>query len=237
MMLEIAKRDSRITGGAITGSGAMGSEDDHSDVDVAFGVREEESYSGIFNDWTVAIDGLFGVVHQFDLPAEHATFRLFLLSDGLEVDVGLCPSASFGPRGKAFKLAFGHKAEVKPNPDSFDRLVGLCWHHALHAFTAIQRQKLWQAEYYVGALRDHVMELACLRLGLPALYARGIDQLPSDLLDSFKTTLAVSIDAHELERALAATFPAYVEEVRIVDPELARRLETTIARRWQPDLG
>ena len=70
-----------------------------------------------------------------------------------------------------------------------DQLVGLCWHHVLHADAAIARGRGWQAEFYISALRDHAMELACARLGLPAIYARGVDKLPTEILTTFEAAL------------------------------------------------
>ncbi len=34
------------------------------------------------------------------------------------------------------------------------------WHHALHARASIGRGRLWQAEYWIGAVRDLVLALA-----------------------------------------------------------------------------
>src|SRR5687767_15349916 len=38
--------------------------------------------------------------------------------------------------------------------------------YALHARACIERGRVWQAEHYVGAVRDHAVSLACLREGL-----------------------------------------------------------------------
>jgi hypothetical protein len=39
----------------------------------------------------------------------------------------------------------------------------------------------WQAEHWISAMRDHVITLACVRLGYPAHYAKGAHLLPEDL--------------------------------------------------------
>ena len=45
--------------------------------------------------------------------------------------------------------------------------------YAFHARACIERGRVWQAEHYVGAVRDHALSLACLREGRPAVQARG----------------------------------------------------------------
>ncbi len=52
-------------------------------------------------------------------------------------------------------------------------------HHAVRARYAIERGRLWQAEYWTSAVRDHALMLACKRLGLEAGLGRGFDALPS----------------------------------------------------------
>ena len=42
--------------------------------------------------------------------------------------------------------------------------AGLGWHHVLHARSCIERGKVWQAEYWISAVRDYTITLACLAL-------------------------------------------------------------------------
>ncbi|WP_225448257.1 hypothetical protein [Streptacidiphilus sp. P02-A3a] len=45
----------------------------------------------------------------------------------------------------------------------------------------VERQRWWQAEHWVSAVRDQVLALACLRLGHPTGYAKGAHLLPPEL--------------------------------------------------------
>ena len=51
-LLELAHNDQRITGAAITGSGAASREDQWSDVDLAFGVNTTANLPSVLSDWT-----------------------------------------------------------------------------------------------------------------------------------------------------------------------------------------
>src|SRR5439155_2330539 len=69
-----------------------------------------------------------------------------------------------------------------PTPPVAGDVFGWGVIYALHARACIERGRVWQAEHYVGAVRDHALSLACLRQGLPAVQARGYDDLSADTL-------------------------------------------------------
>src|SRR6185437_2509 len=120
------------------------------------------------------------------------TYRVFLLPDALQFDLSMTPAAEFRPAGPRFRLLFGETAPGEPRfpapPDAAD-LFGWGVIYALHSRACIERGRLWQTEHYVGAVRDHALALACLREGLPAVQARGYDDLSVE-------TLARFADAH-----------------------------------------
>src|SRR5262249_4933144 len=83
--------------------------------------------------------------------------------------------------------------------------------YALHARACIERGRVWQAEHYVGAVRDHALSLACLQRGLPAVQARGYDDLPPEILARFGGTHVESGEPDALRRALAASVLSLVD--------------------------
>jgi hypothetical protein len=107
--------------------------------------------------------------------------------------------------------------------------TGLVRHHALHARICIERGRWWQAEHWISAMRDHVITLACLRLGYPAYYAKGAHLLPDDLTAPLAATLVRAPEEAELRRALAATIDVVTGELERSDPALATRLQPMFA--------
>jgi hypothetical protein len=67
---------------------------------------------------------------------------------------------------------------------------------------------------YVGAVRDHALSLACLRQGLPAVQARGYDDLSADTLARFDDAHVGAVEPDALRRALAASVRALMREGR-----------------------
>jgi hypothetical protein len=225
-VLAMAQGDPRITGGALTGSTAHGGGDAWSDVDVAFGVAAASSLDAVLTDWTVWFERELGALHHWDLPAGLWIYRVFLLPDGLEVDVGLGPEADFRAKGPTFRLLFGAAQPLEPvsPPPASRYLIGLGWHHVFHARAAIERGLPWRAEYWISALRDNTLTLACVRLGETAAHARGADRLPVAITAPLAESLVRSLDAAELRRALDVATAGFLREVAAWDPALGSRL-------------
>src|SRR2546423_10624316 len=133
-ILELARTDPRVTAGALTGSTAFGAGDDWSDIDVAFGIADGITSEDVLHDWTQVLDREFSVLDHFDLRSGSSIYRVFLLPGGLEVDVAVTPGEEFGARGPHFRALFGPTHQLEPTPQpSASSLIGLSWHHVLHA--------------------------------------------------------------------------------------------------------
>ncbi len=225
-VLELARTDPRVTAGALTGSTAVGVGDDWSDIDVAFGIVDGITLDAVLHDWTEVLDREFSVLGHFDLRFGSSVYRVFLLPSGLEVDVAVTPGQEFGARGPHFRALFGttHQLEATPQPAA-EYLIGLGWHHVLHARSCIERNKLWQAEYWISGSRDHALALACIRLGENAVYGRGVDRLPAAVTDPLADALVRSLDEPELRRALAVATTCLIGELEEWDPTLCARLK------------
>lgn len=224
-VLELARSDPRVTAGALTGSAAIGAVDEWSDIDIAFGIADGVIPEAVLDDWTEVFGREFGALAHFDLPSGPTIYRVFLLPSGLEIDVAVTPHQEFGARGPRFRALFGATRQLEATPPpAAQYLIGLGWHHVLHARSCIERGKPWQAEYWISGIRDHTLALACLRLGEEAVYGRGVDRLPATVTSSFAETLVRSLDKPELRRALAAATTCLLGELRARDTALAARL-------------
>jgi hypothetical protein len=103
------------------------------------------------------------------------------------------------------------------------------WLYALHARSSIARSRVWQAEYMISGVRDHVLALACLRHGVSAVQARGIDSLPAQATTPLAGSLVCSLDVAELRRAFVVVTGALVVEIERADASLAHRLVAPVA--------
>jgi len=225
-LVEAGRSDPRIIGAALTGSAATGGEDPWSYVDLLFGLRDAAELPAVLADWTSRMYSRHGALHHLDVPFGGAVYRVFLLQSTLQVDLAFAPPAEFGARAPSFRLLFGSASELAPlPPPSAEHLIGLAWLHAVHARSCIARGRLWQGEYMISGVRDHVLSLACLRHGLPALQGRGMDRLPVELTAPLEGALVQRLDANELRRALRVAVSALLAEMRLVNEPLARRLQ------------
>jgi hypothetical protein len=226
----IAQADQRITGGAVTGSRSVAAEDRWSDIDTAFGVAAGVDPETILAEWTEAFERELDIAHFFDLHHGATFYRVFLLANSLEVDVSVTPEAEFRPRAPTFQMEFGKSAPPirDPAPD-IDEMIGYGWIYVLNARAAVERRRRWQAEHWISAIRHQGLALACLRKGVPAAHARGVDRLDPDTATSWMTTLVRSLDPPELRRALSMARDAFLQEVAQTRPALAARLREPLS--------
>jgi hypothetical protein len=228
-VVEMAKADARVTGGALTGSKAGGAEDRWSDIDVAFGIVDGTDIKVVLADWTEALGREFGVIHYWDLPAGSWIYRVFLMPDGLELDLAVAPEREYGARGPTFHLLFGEALKSLPASQADARnIIGLGWHHVLHARSSIERGKPWRAEYWISGVRDEALALACLRLGENGFHARSIDNLPASVTGPMEEALVRSLDEAELRRALAAATSCFLKELEAWDAPLFAGLKPVL---------
>lgn len=209
----MAKADPRIESAAAVGGSAEGEPDRWSDIDLTFGLAPDASIQSVLSEWTAGIKSEFDAVTLFDLPFRSTIYRVFLLPGSLQVDLSFTPGSDFGAHTPRFKLLFGQavpKEHVCPPSPSY--VFGMGVHHAVRAHYCIERGRLWQAEYWISAVRDHALTLACLRRRLEPDLGRGFDKLPIEVRELAKEALVRSIDADELNRALRAAFDSLMSE-------------------------
>jgi len=228
-MVAYAHADKRITGAAMTGSSALGNQDEWSDIDLFFGVRDAEDLAGAMSDMTDMMYRERGALHHFDAVAGPATYRVFLMDSTLQVDLAFTPASSFGAVAPSFKVLFGEAVERTPiaTPTAMS-LLDYGWLYALHARSSIERGRVWQAEYMISLIRDQVIAAACLRHGLPAREGRGVDRLPRNEKQRFEGALVRSLEVAELRRAMRVAIDCLVDEVSQVDARLAARIEPAL---------
>ncbi len=224
-LVSAAYADTRITGAAVTGSAAVGREDRWSDIDLALCVAADADREQVLADWTDRMYREHAAVHHVDVIRGVTLYRVFLLASTLQVDLAFWPAAEFGAIAPAFRLLFGtaNERSTAAAPVAAE-LIGMGWLHALHARSSIARDWVWQAEYMISAVRDHVLALACLRHGVPAIQGRGMDSLPPHISAALTGALVCSLDIAELRRAFGVISEALLVEIELVDGGLANRL-------------
>jgi hypothetical protein len=214
-VLTLAGKDKRVVAGAAVGSLALGDGDRFSDLDLTFAVADDVAVAEVLEDWTRTLGAELDAVQLVDVERAPTIYRVFLLPNGLQFDLSLTPAARFAPAGPRFRLLFGRTAvgeERAPSPPAAADLFGWGVIYGLHARACIERGRVWQAAHYIGAVRDHVLSLACLRRDLPAVQARGYDDLPANVLAGFEETHVANLEPQRLRSALSAAMRLLLHE-------------------------
>src|SRR5438093_8595958 len=124
-LLEAARSDTRLTGGAVTGSAVAGREDRWSDIDLGFGVGDGAKIPEVLSAWTSLMYNRYEALHHVDVTAGAWIYRVFLLASTLQIDLAFAPAPEFGARAPTFRLVFGRAAEL-PHvaPPAAESLIG-----------------------------------------------------------------------------------------------------------------
>ena len=225
-VLRLAEEDERVVAGAVVGSFAVDAADRFSDLDLTFGIADDVHVTDALDDWTRTLTDELDAVQLAELDRGPTTYRVFLLPHALQLDLSMTPAAQFRPAGPRFRLLFGETAAdlseapmpqvagdlFIPTPSVAGPIFGWGVIYALHARACIERGRVWQAEHYVGAVRDHALALACLRHGLPAPQARSYDDLSAGTLARFADAHVGAVEPAALRAALAASVLALMRE-------------------------
>jgi hypothetical protein len=227
-VLDIASSDPRVVSGAVLGSLAHGEGDRWSDLDLMFAVADDVAVTEVLEAWTRTVVREFDAIRLFDLSNGPITYRVFLLPSSLELDLSFTPASEFGAGGPRFRLLFGGSVE-KPygSPPPANELLGYAVHHALHARSCIERGRHWQAEYWISALRDRALALACRRRGLDGAYGRDFDELPAEVVGPFTGALVQSLERADLRRALGNAVTVLLRESAEAR-EMAEKVESQL---------
>jgi hypothetical protein len=223
-LVEIAASDRRVISAALVGSLAAGEQDRWSDIDLTFGVDDAVPIEDVLDDWARRMDEEFDAVWLFDLAVRGTTYRVFLLEGWLQVDLSFTPASKFRQGSPRFKLLWGtHTTSDFPRPSSREVFGwGVVYSRAARA--SIDRERWWQAEFHISALRDNALTLACLRRGIRTGYGNGFDELPTSVAASFDEALVRSLNRDELLRALKSAVGGLLREAGDVQ-DLARSVE------------
>jgi hypothetical protein len=225
-LIGLGREDERVVAGAVVGSLAVEGGDRFSDVDLTFGVAGEDQVADVLDGWTRSLINELDAVPLVDLQRGPTTYRVFLLRDTLQLDLSMTPASKFRPAGPRFRLMFGETAgtdAADPTPpvagDLFistpavpGDIFGWGVIYALHSRACIERGRVWQAEHYVGVVRDHALALASHREGVTAVQARGYDDLSAETLARYEDAHVGALEPVALRAALAASVLALTRE-------------------------
>jgi len=202
-IISTAKADARIVAAAIIGSYAKGTVDRWSDIDLTFGVAEEYEIAKLLDSLTEYILTEFNGKKLFDVQSGNTIYRVFVLPGCLQVDLSFSPVNDFGAIGEYFHLLYGKQyPKLQPNQQPAEDIFGYLIHHLMRARFCIERNKFWQAEFWLNESRNYTLKLACQARGLSTDYGRGFDDLPEEALAPFQNAFIKTLSKEELLRVL-----------------------------------
>jgi predicted nucleotidyltransferase len=246
-VLDTLRTDDRVAGVVIVGSGAVGFDDDYSDIDLAVVVAEEEDTLPVFRDWKPRIEALLPVIHSFEtIYGPHSYLYGFLFKGFLELNLGFVCLANLFAKRARWQVAFDRSGKIenimrssweqRVEPDvqtAYLRRLDSIWHYIIQVITALKRGHPWRALHELEQIRNRAVELAGLRLRLETKHFRHVDQMPEELLVELERTLICSLEPVDILRALKATTACFFREARALDNALGLDVASDLEARMQ----
>jgi hypothetical protein len=234
--LALAREDPRIEAAVLTGSLGAGRADRWSDIDLDLIVADTESGEAVAADWVARAYAELSIVHHYETAFGSTLVRGLFLGNGLLLDLAFTPGAEFSAWA-AVMVAFdrvGRVTKAAANPTSWSEKpdtsaeAAFAWHDILHARTAIERGRPWQAVYFVQRVRNRTLALAAVRRGLDADDFKEVDGLPDEATSDAEASLVGDLRPDTLRRALASAAGAFLHELRQAEPALASRIHAPV---------
>lgn len=228
-LIDRAKTDARVVGCALVGSAARDQDDAWSDIDLALKLDKDAGLRAVADDWTAWLTQSIPVADTLDVHAFRALYRVFFCTNSLQIDLSFWPNESFRATGEPMRLIFG-AANPADQPRQHDPhgFIQMGWLYALHARSAIARDRTVQADRMLADLRNQVIALACIRLGLSPEHGRDAHLLPQEVTDALKDARAIDLRPDELHRSLRANAALYLTETAHHSNQLAAALGPAI---------
>ena len=224
-VLELASSDERVVAGAVVGSLANSDGDRWSDLDLTFAVAAGVPVPEVLSDWTRTLVDELDAVHLFDLPSGPSIYRVFLLPGCLQLDLSFTPAAEFGAREPDVQAALRRRRREAARARTGRRGSVRLRRAPCAARPVLHRARsLLAGEYWISAVRDYALSLACRARDLPAREGRGFDDLPAEVLNGFADTFVSAPERDELLRALACAVAGLLRQADAVE-ELAAKVE------------
>lgn len=224
-----ARTDSRIVSAAVVGSYAKGTVDKWSDIDLTFGIDEAFTITSLLDSWTEYVAQEFSGVVLLDVQRGKTIYRVFVLPGCLQLDLSFSPAKEFGAVEQHFLLLYGKQYEMpQTKTQQSDEIFGWMIHHIIRARFCVERNKLWQAEFWISEARNYALKLACMSRGLNTDYGRGFDDLPDEILDLFKNSFITQLNRKEVLRVINGiieTLPKISDEVN----QLTKKVSDTLS--------
>ncbi|WIB69167.1 nucleotidyltransferase domain-containing protein (plasmid) [Curtobacterium sp. MCBD17_035] len=230
-----ARADPSISGAALVGSAARDAEDDWSDIDLVLQLAPDADEPRTVDAWTALVGELTPIADTFDLFAAGVRYRVFLLASSLQIDLSFWPHDQFRATDSAFQLLFGSPTppSLPTQPDQH-QTIGMGWLYALHARSALAREKCWQASMMLDELRSSVITLMCLRHGLNPWHGRDVDRLPDRERMKLEASRAPRVSGWDLDPSRCELTRLLFDEVQRIDHAHAAALRPAFQQLWTP---
>lgn len=199
------------------GSGAIGYNDEYSDLDFVIALDSGDSMPEVMEYMHQQIREKYDLVYSMQDESRH--LQVFLLSNFLEIDIGYGGYKDAAALKPAFKVLFDKSGVVEEKmiqsrewmddeifgnkqKNDIELTCDSVWAHLMHAAVAIKRGQCFRAIGELDYVRKLYIDLLGDRYRLESNLNREIDRLPDDEKTAIISTFVTRICSNELWESL-----------------------------------
>lgn len=221
-MTELLRKEPFVEGVLLVGSGAKGFPDEWMDLDLLVVVEPAEKTRSVFEQLNKKLKLSFEIYRlpTFEFGPESFLSRV-LLSDFMEIDLGVVSLANLQARKEAWKILFENSDRIAQKmtetwhnrkiPDAQKAVLSsiqTSWRHIKNAAFAIKRSQPLRALKEMEILRNEAVELWGMYEDKTSKEFREVDAMRAD----FKRKL---LDTYHLEAGSAGLVAAHIKIVQL----------------------
>ncbi len=216
-IVAITKKCGKIVSLVQVGSGAIGFNDDRSDLDFVIALDKDESMTEVMEYMHEMISKKYAIVYYSQEESWH--LQNFLLSNMLELDFGYGGYEHAAARKPAFKVLYDHTGVVEEKmvrsrewmddvlfgdkqKKDIEKTCDQFWARLMHAAVAIRRGNNLRAVGEMDHVRSLYVELLGDRYRLESAMNREMDRLPEKVKRDIISTYVTEVSQEKLWQSL-----------------------------------
>jgi len=232
-LINMFKEISGILGVVLVGSGAVGFDDEYSDIDFCVVVDDsrEEIATEVMCKCSELIKQKFNVLKYQNMPQRF--LQIYLMDNFIEVDIGFVRLGKLEATRERWSICFDNTGKInKIMIDSWDRIknyhgkkteVDICeqyrryydtiWYYIVHSLIAIKRGQVWRGVYEINLIKDAAIALHGYTLSLETKRYRNVDGFDENFLLQLNKSYVKELEPNEMIRALKESIKLFFNEV------------------------
>lgn len=230
-LTDTLRKEPNVEGVLLVGSGVKEFTDDWADLDLLVVVETAEKTREVWESLNQKVKLLFEV-YRLDgqVFGEESYLSRILLTDFMEIDLGVVSLGALSARKEAWKVLFENSSRITeqmaetwrrrktPEPkQSIEQSINSIWFHLKNAAVAIKRSDSFRAAKEMEIIRNEAVAIWSQHEDKSDKYFREVSRMRSDFRRKLAETYHGGVEREALVKGFTQTFNFYFWVLKEID--------------------